>query len=315
MKKIAITRGITVPDLLLASFVMLLVVGLVAHSYTVMVNKNRQTRARKELDEISKMLIQYNSGTRRKAESLYDLEGTYFTTVPLDPWKLEYCLDCLGGKLISSGADSLIGTSDDIIVSYLPEPAVTNIRFMDVGTTPVCIPDRYGIISFTNRYEPQVAKNEGRAGPGDIIEITFSRPVTAHGCSPLPHLERTMRNSVGDIVGRAWINLTGHVSESDFVFTDAAVKESDDDFNRHMVRDAAFHVNWGEYASVIYVPEDEYNTVRIILGDCSANNPETGFYTTITPGAIYMNLSVQNRFTDFSGERFLPAQLPILLGK
>ena len=90
------------------------------------------------------------------ARGLNRLKGKYLVKIPVDPWGNEYQLDEKRGEMRSAGQDQTFGTDDDICVSYLPDPMLMDAQFKDVG-----------------------AGNARKVGTGDVIVLTFTRPVAA----------------------------------------------------------------------------------------------------------------------------------------
>ncbi len=278
-------------------------------------------RIKQKIDILIGTLVRYNAMEPRPAVTLEELEGRYIKKVPVDPWGRPYYLDLVGETIGSCGPDGKRGTKDDIAVSYQFDPILMDVKFLDAGVVPVCFPNEQGILVHNDEWRngPNGAPNEGRPGPGDIIELTFARPVwygnkpwnPAHTASPVA----VVNPSTGEMLP-AEADLTGQITMDDFVITNQVVHGDIEDFeipeeyfpylvgfDVYSMYQMDFDAGEGQYSHVIYIPWGEPDTVHLILGDVQTIGDSDGDgvmepLTIITPGEMYLNLNKDNTFID-----------------
>lgn len=294
--------------------------------------------SKQEIDKLVGALTRYNAMEPHRAAKLEELKGKYIRRVPADPWGKPYYLDTVEGVIGTCGADGKQGTDDDIVISYLPDPLLMDVQFRDSGVVPVCLPDERGFLMHGDewRHGTNGAPNQGLPGPGDVIELIFTRPVW-YGYDPWDPVSTTypvavINPSTGETLP-AEADLTGKATIDDFVITNRPVSAAMEDgyipeecfpylfgFDVYSMYRMDLDTEQGQYPHIIYIPWGEPETVRIVLGDVQTIGDSDGDgtmepLTIITPGEMYLNLDEYNNFIDRSRDMnpMLPASRPMLI--
>lgn len=317
----SVNRAFSLIELMIVVAIIGILVAVALPQFTAMADEAKMAKSRQDIETIVKALARFNSMESRKAETLYDLRGKYLVKLPTDPWGGDYYLDPVTGVVGSAGPDGRRMSRDDIVINYLPDPILLSVRFVDAGSVRVCLPDDSGQVEFTGpwRKGPNSAPNERRAGPGDIIELVFSKPVQYGACFlPGPFLTHPVTGEQLEVE----YDLTCYTSNiEEFTFTDFQVEEDEPGFSAHDLSSfAAFTVADAQYKHIMYIPTGYPDTAVIVLGDVQSYGDTNGDgsnepYSCIIPGRMYMNIKQSNRFYDRSAEEvvFQPASRSMIL--
>lgn len=299
-----------------------ILVAVALPQFASMSDDAKIAKSKQDIDVIVGALTRYNAMEPRKAEALGDLKGKYMVKLPVDPWGADYFLDLDAGVIGSPGGDGQKDTRDDISISYLPDPILMDVKFLDVGSPRVFLMTPAGTMS-TDRTGKFSAPNDRRAGAGDILELTFARPVwvgayTKPTAATLAIPAAGQPNATPPHVEIADIERTIALSADDYVLltkpiapanvNDAGIPDSTDLLAN--VSDLGA-VTGATFAPQAYIPWGEPDKILIVLGD----NP------TLIPGAQYFNLqgnahsATANTFVDRSTDKVpvQPASRPMQL--
>lgn len=323
-------KGFSLIELMIVVGIIAILIGAALPLFTQMTDEAKIAKAKQDIDLLVNAISRFNSNESGYIKHLTELKGRYIVKLPVDPWGSDYYLNDLFGVIGSKGVDGKKETQDDLIIQYLPDPMLIDVKFHDVGKTRVCLPDENGIITFPkveNRIGPYTISNEGRAGPGDIVELTFSRPINFYAIDK-SELQREVYHTDGTLLGEQEYSGEAFLLINDIIFTDAPVSEDDELFTHHLLHEADFatdskHSDGLDFSA--FMPSGQLDTILYALGDVSAYTPERGFHTIIAPGSMYINIRQDNHVNwawkgilVAEGEavlQLLPAPRPILLEK
>lgn len=289
--------------------------------FSFWVDELRWKKSRIDIDVLYQAAVKYTKQEPRRIMHLSELVGIYLEKIPQEAWGREYYLDAYEGIIGSPGPDKKQGTRDDMTCSYLPGPMLIDAMFHDSGTIVVCLPDETGSIDFGVRSGRFTAPNKGIAGPGDVIELTFSRPVSYQVFNMLLAEHTGKGTPVDESILDKARDLTGTITVGDFAFTDAPVDFDEEAFHDHLMKGVAFSVV-GEHAigHSIIISRRDCHTVLITLGDVTVCDEEKNFSTTILPDVMYINLAHDNNFVFgkpghryWKPVKFAPRTCPVLL--
>ncbi len=316
-----VNRAFSLIELMIVVAIIGILVAVALPQFSRMSEDAKTAKTKQDMAVIVQALTKFNSLESGKAKNLNDLKGKYMVKLPVDPWGSDYYLDINTGVIGSSGMDGKINSLDDIVVTYLPDPLLIDVRFLDVGSVRVCLPDDAGNLNFGTAWRVSVnsAPNERRAGPGDVIEFTFTRPVEYGACfSPGPFLDHPV---TGEKVPVEFDLTCYDNNRQEFLFTNSPLTENDPTLADHNLSSIArFTVTNAQYKHLMYISPGEPEKVIVVLGDVQAYGDTDGngvgeSFSTITPGVMYVNLKTVNKFFDRTAEKriFQPASRPMLL--
>jgi general secretion pathway protein G len=316
-------RGFSLIELMIVVAIIGILVAVALPQFASMSDDAKQAKAKQDIDVIVGALTRYNAMEPRKADGLSDLKGKYMVKLPVDPWGADYFLDQSSGVIGSPGGDGKAGTRDDISISYLPDPILMDVKFLDVGAPRVCLPvynpttDKW-TIAYDDAYREgkNSAPNDRRAGPGDMIELTFARPVwygtfdqSALSQTATDHPYKKDANDSPEKIDTEW-SATAFKDADDLILLDSPVSPDDTaGQTKHDVGDAtSFSANG---AILVYIPWEEPDKLIVILADVTqaAENP------TVVPGTMYLNWGTSGLLNDRSSDEIpvQPASRPIQL--
>jgi len=150
--------GFTLIELLVVITILAILAGAALPYVQSYVEESRIAKAKTDLDEISRALAVYETREGEYPDSNVKLlAGRYLNKAPIDPWGNEYKVDNLSGTCYSYGPDRGAAGGDDIIISYQPPLALTQVKWLDKNNTG--LPDN--------------------DNAGDEIQMIFSRKLSA----------------------------------------------------------------------------------------------------------------------------------------
>ena len=152
--------GFTLIELLVVITILAILAGAALPYVQSYVEESRIAKAKTDLDEISRALAVYETREGEYPDSNVKLlAGRYLNKAPIDPWGNEYKVDNLSGTCYSYGPDRGAAGGDDIIISYQPPLALTQVKWLDKNNTG--LPDN------------------DNDNAGDEIQMIFSRKLSA----------------------------------------------------------------------------------------------------------------------------------------
>ena len=131
------TAGFTLLELLVVITILAIMAGAALPYVQGYVEESRVSKAKADLEEISKAIQIYESREREyTASSVHQLVGRYLNKSPIDPWGRQYFVSTLTATVFSAGPDRNPGTEEDNIVAYYAPPlALTQATWIDANNS------------------------------------------------------------------------------------------------------------------------------------------------------------------------------------
>ena len=129
-------HGFTLIELLVVITILAILVGAALPFVQNYVQESRISKAKADLDEISRALMVYETreGTYNST-SIDQIVGRYLNNSPIDPWGAQYHVATESGIVFSSGPDRIPNNYDDISAGYQPPLALVNVKWVDANNT------------------------------------------------------------------------------------------------------------------------------------------------------------------------------------
>lgn len=129
-------RGFTLIELLVVIAILAVLVGAALPYVQSYVQESRISKAKSDLEEISRALATYEMREKTyTASDVFQLDGRYLSKSPLDPWGKAYIVATGSGVVYSSGPDRVPLNADDIVFPYQPLLALTQATWVDANHT------------------------------------------------------------------------------------------------------------------------------------------------------------------------------------
>ena len=129
-------RGFTLIELLVVIAILAILVGAALPFVQSYVLESRTSKAKSDLEEISRALATYEMREKTyNASDIYQLDGRYLSKAPQDPWGRPYVVATSSGIVYSCGPDRLALSPDDIVQPYLPPLALAQVKWADSNHT------------------------------------------------------------------------------------------------------------------------------------------------------------------------------------
>ncbi len=127
-------RGFTLIELLVVITILAILAGAAIPFVQAYVSDAKLSKAKTDLDEISRALAIYETKEGEyQASDVSLLTGRYLNKSPIDPWGKVYAVATDAGVVYTAGADKLYKTSDDIKAPYLPPLAIVAAQWVDTN--------------------------------------------------------------------------------------------------------------------------------------------------------------------------------------
>lgn len=151
-------QGFTLIELLVVITILAILVGAALPFVQNYVQESRISKAKSDLDEISRALMVYETREGTYNSSTIDqIVGRYLNNSPVDPWGVQYFVATEAGIVFSSGPDRIPNNYDDVSAGYQPPLALVNVKWVDANNT--------GAVDTQNR--------------PDYLQLQFSRKISA----------------------------------------------------------------------------------------------------------------------------------------
>ena len=128
--------GFTLIELLVVITILAILVGAALPFVQNYVQESRISKAKSDLDEISRALMVYETreGTYNSS-NISQIVGRYLNNSPVDPWGVQYFVATESGIVYSSGPDRIPLNYDDISAGYQPPLALVSVKWVDANNT------------------------------------------------------------------------------------------------------------------------------------------------------------------------------------
>ncbi len=129
-------QGFTLIELLVVITIIAILAGAALPFVQNYVLESRISKAKSDLDEISRALMVYETreGTYNSS-NISQIVGRYLNNSPVDPWGVQYYVATESGIVYSSGPDRIPNNYDDISAGYQPPLALVNVKWVDANNT------------------------------------------------------------------------------------------------------------------------------------------------------------------------------------
>ncbi len=129
-------QGFTLIELLVVITIIAILVGAALPFVQNYVQESRISKAKSDLDEISRALMVYETreGTYN-SNNLSQIIGRYLNNSPIDPWGAQYVVATESGIVYSCGPDRIPNNYDDISAGYQPPLALVSVKWVDANST------------------------------------------------------------------------------------------------------------------------------------------------------------------------------------
>ena len=129
-------QGFTLIELLVVITILAILVGAALPFVQNYVQESRLSKAKADLDEISRALMVYETREGTYNSSTIDqIVGRYLNNSPVDPWGVQYFVATESGIVYSSGPDRIPNNYDDVSAGYQPPLALVNVKWVDANNT------------------------------------------------------------------------------------------------------------------------------------------------------------------------------------
>ena len=128
--------GFTLIELLTVVAILAILVGAALPYVQNYIQETRISKAKSDLDEISKALMVYETRENSYNDNTVKvLVGRYLNNSPIDPWGVPYVVATESGIVYSCGPDRIPLNYDDISTGYQPPLAIVSIKWVDANNT------------------------------------------------------------------------------------------------------------------------------------------------------------------------------------
>lgn len=129
-------RGFTLIELLVVIAILAILVGAALPFVQSYVQESRISKAKSDLEEISRALATYEMREKTyNASDVFQLDGRYLSKSPMDPWGKPYIVATSSGVVYSAGPDRIPLNPDDIVFPYQPPLALSQVKWVDANHT------------------------------------------------------------------------------------------------------------------------------------------------------------------------------------
>ncbi len=151
-------QGFTLIELLVVITILAVLVSAALPYVQNYVQESRISKAKSDLDEISKALKVYETREGNyNSSTISQIVGRYLNNSLVDPWGVQYVVATESGIVYSCGPDRIAGNYDDISEGYQPPLALVSVRWVDANNS--------GAVDTQNRQ--------------DYLMLQFSRKVSS----------------------------------------------------------------------------------------------------------------------------------------